>query len=407
MNSEEPFESVSIDYSDLDLSVTVHANEIELFEASTGSFIYTHPLKSDAQVSKVYVISPELVLFKGTDGRVYEVKVSLLGQRSTLSTKDEYILALQYEEELAIGAHFGLYGWGLFTVKENELLSLFFQETEALRTGLLYGQGSKIVSILGYRDGRICALEAEPTAPSSFDSQQAQSWNVETGQKIVSLLRVEGQLVSIHQSGVVQLRDLKTGELLHSRQVAETRPNCATLHNDTLFLGIWNGEAIALDMRTWEVRWTKPLSQTTIMGCAVLNDGVCFVDNGNGIYWLDAQTGDKRREIQSEIGVVSNPLQFKHTVVVGGSAYLQAFSEERCVEKHYWQDNLQRSLCPYPKGVLVGNDNGNISLWTHGSLRVRAAPGYEIALRKYENQLSKLIETVLKIAEQQEENGDE
>ncbi len=399
----EPFDSKSLDYHDLDLSITIHSNEIELFEASTGKFIYAHPLDSHAQVSQVLTDSPEMVLFKGGDGNIYEVVVSLLGRRSILPTKDEYVRTLQFEEEFALGAHFGLYGWGLFKIKDDELLSLFFQETENLRTGLLFRQEPKMVILLGYNDGRIRALVVDPANLSSFDLQQAQIWSVDSEHHLTSLLLVNERLVSVHQSGHVLIRNPKTAELLDSILIPDTRLNCSAFDKDTLYMGTWKGRAIALNLDTMNVRWTVPLSQTSIAGCAVTDDGVCFVDNGNGIYWLDPLTGEKRREIQSETGVSSNPLQFKHTVVVGGAAHLLAFLGEKCIEKHYWEDNLIRSLCPHPRGVLVGNDNGNISLWVHGGLVIKPRPGYNFVLQKVKEELPKLLEILRKMRDQEEE----
>ena len=336
--------------------------------------------------------TPELVLFEGTDGNVYEVIVSLLGRRAILHTKDEYILNLQYSEDTGIGAHFGLYGWGLFSIKDAEIHSLFFQETENLRTGLMFSQGPKITILLGYRDGRIQALEANPTNLSSFVPELSQTWNIVDEQSLTSLLVIDNQLVSVHQTGEVKVRNLKTAEDLSSIRIPNTRFNCAACSKDTLFLGTWKGAAVALDLLTWKVRWTVPLSHTSMVGCAVLDDGVCFVDNGKGVYWLDPQTGEKRREIQSETGVSSNPLQFKHTVLVGGAAHLLVFLGEKCIEQYHWEDNLIRSLHPHPNGVLVGNDNGNISLWTHGDVTIKPRLAYNYVLQRVKEELPKLIE---------------
>jgi hypothetical protein len=405
VNSDrEPFESVSIDYSDLDLSITIHPNEIELFEISTGKFVHAYPLDAHAQVAQLITESPELVLFLGTDDNVYEVVVSLVERRAILPTKDEYIFALHYEPELALGAHFGLYGWGLFTVKEDTLHPLFSQETQNLRTGCLVEIGEDLVALLGYRNGQIDAIKVDPTSSiSDLEKQQARVWTIQDTHPLTSLQGIKEQLVSTHQNGYVQVRDLSTGTLLHSTQVTYASINCLAQSGDLYYVGTKTGEVIALDLKSWEQRWTMLLSPTSINGCAVLTEGICFVDNGYGVYWLDPHTGEKRKEIRYEIGVASNPLQFKHAVLVGGAAHLLAFSGEKCIEKHYWEDNLIRALCAYPKGLLAGNDNGTISLWIHGGITIKRRGHYEFVLQKFKDKISRLIKTMQNIAEREED----
>ncbi len=351
----------------------LYHNMIKVFDESTGKFLKKYYLEREARVSAPVLSSlNDYLAWKNKIGAVYEVSLEVLELNDTLSTIDQYIFAVQYVPDLALGGHFGFYGWGLFSIESNKIKALFAQEAEKLMTGMILKQGTNAIILLGYESGLIEALELNPKSDlSKFNPTKAKLWETLDEHSVRSLTFVNEMVISVHKNGVVRVHAPQTGETLRSIKVTDNQALCITNDDQCCYVGTWNGEAVALDLSTWEVAWKAKLGDAPIKGSAVLRDGVCFVDDDYGIHLVAPRTGQLRQKIRSEIGVSSTPFQLRDWVVIGGAAKLLVFLGQSLIEAHPWTDNLIRAVHFHPYKILVGNDDGELSLWTYPGLKVK------------------------------------
>ena len=115
-------------------------------------------------------------------------------------------------------------------------------------------------------------------------------------------------------NGYVVAWDAKTGRELwrHDTAPIESSP---LLRNDTLYVGTWNNDVIALNAKTGNLLWARPLG-SYIYGAAAVYRRKVFVGTYDGkFYALDAATGDTRWEIDAQGAVHAAP------TVVDGLVY--------------------------------------------------------------------------------------
>jgi hypothetical protein len=373
MSDESDFDGVlSVEYPWTDLVLELYSDKVEAFDATTGKCVKVLNFQPEQCVRQIITATPNYLAWRGEDDRTYELLGQVIEKSDTATTNDEYILELQYDAEIGVGGHFGWYGWGLFRIETNKIHQFFFQEAEKLSTGWMANQGEKLVILLGYYDGQIKAMEVDSTvALSTFNPQKASIWDIKAEQGIHALKVIKDMVVSTHKNGLVQVRDLHSAKLLQSVQVSESKITCLSYDEQFGYVGTWDGMAASLDLTTWEVRWKTQLCQMPLSSCSVLKMGVYFVDSHKGIFHLDSETGSTLDEISALKGVASAPVQFKDWLLIGGAEYVLTYLGPLCIEAHHWEDNLIRSICLTPQGILLGNDNGHLSLWTYPGLIVQ------------------------------------
>ncbi len=373
MSDESEFNGVlSVDFPLFDLVLELYSDRVEAFDATTGKCLKVHDFKSGECVRQVITATPNYLVWKGEDDGTYELNVQVIEKSDTVKTKDEYILALQYDAEIGVGGHFGWYGWGLFRIETNKIHQFFFQEAEKLSSGWMANQGKKLAILLGYYNGQITAMEVDSAlALSTFNPRKATIWEITDEHELCALQVINDMVVSTHTNGLIQVRDFRSAKLLRSFQISDSKVTCLTNDKQFGYVGTWDGMAVALNLTTWEVSWKTQLCKMPISSCSVLQNGLYFVDSHKGIYHLDSRTGSITHEINALKGVASAPVQFKEWLLIGGAECVLTYLGPLCIEAHYWEDNLIRSICRTPQGILLGNDNGHLSLWTYPGIEVR------------------------------------
>ena len=268
-------------YKEFDIYIDLYIDRIDIFEASTGMFLRSRQLSKDYSIKKLLSAKPDETSWLNKDNETVSATTELLELQSKILTTDQYIFSIQYDTNFDIGAHFGFYGWGLFIIKSNKINSLFSQEVEKLMTGQIIKQGNKIQILLGYENGLIESYEIDPNSDiSKFNPGQNKLWKTTDEHGIRSLVVYKNMLISTHVEGYLKVRTLDSGQIIRSIKVTGDKIMCIASDEKYCFIGTWEGTAAALDTENWKVMWKKQLSDQPLVGCTLLKDGLCFVDNG-------------------------------------------------------------------------------------------------------------------------------
>ena len=119
----------------MELYVIFYADSIKAFDLRTKEFLAQIELINDFDKVEENKNTPYSFFLLKESERVYEVKFSLLNQIQKVQTKSGYILHIGIINELEKGFYTGLYEFGTFNLKNDEIIL----EKTIIRNSISYG----------------------------------------------------------------------------------------------------------------------------------------------------------------------------------------------------------------------------------------------------------------------------
>ncbi|MFX0113604.1 MAG: hypothetical protein ACFFB3_03575 [Candidatus Hodarchaeota archaeon] len=359
-------EHLQFPFADYHLIIDVSKEKIIVFEKETGELLETLIPPTPLKLEETEKVSRDELQLTGEDGTFYSLWLRTMKVDGTFPTEGIYIFSVHLLPERNLGAYFGFYEWGLFQLQEKLLNIVYSEKTAKLSAGIVTKDKNRIILVVSFSDGRIEAYEIQPHFSNSYSTEIPERlWEVKDNVGVSALGIINNHVVSGHKDGSLKIWELVTGELHYHLAAADSHVHCLNSANTTCFIGTANGTALAFDIKNWRLLWRRKISEKALLGVNVVGNLVGFVENGFRIYWLSPLTGEVQLSIESETGVASRPVRFKDWHLVAGSAALLVFTENHCFETLELSDNLIRAICLHPKGVITGNDSGELTLWSY------------------------------------------
>lgn len=359
-------EHLQFTFADYHLIIDVSKKKINVFEEETGKLLETLIPPTPLKLKETEKVSRDELQLTGEDEKFYSLWLRTMKVDGTFPTEAIYIFSVHLLPKRNLGAYFGFYEWGLFQLQEKLLNIVYSEKAAKLSAGILTKDKSRLILAISFFDGRIEVREIQPHFSNScFIGTPERLWEVKDNVSVSALGIINNHIVSGHKDGSLKVWGLTTGERYYHLAATDSQVHCLDSTKTTCFIGTANGTALAFDIKNWRLLWRRKISEEALLGVSVVGDLVGFVENAFRIYWLSPFTGEVQLSLESETGVASRPVRFKDWHLVAGSAALLVFAENHCFETLQLSDNLIRAICLHPRGVITGNDSGELALWSY------------------------------------------
>ncbi|MFX1513149.1 MAG: hypothetical protein ACFFCQ_11225 [Promethearchaeota archaeon] len=363
-------EPANISFPRYDINLHLEGKTVTAVDRTTDEVLKSYEAPKNLIVDNIEEVNYYNLKLHGLDKKAYEVHLRALELEDSVSTEAGSIFSIQYESSLSLGAYYGTQGWGLFQVTDNKIKIIFSRVMKEITTGFLTKFNEQLIFFLGFSDGSTKAIELQWSPDKKDHIEKKDLWKVEVDSETTTVKLIDENLVSSHKDGYIRIRELNRGRLLKEVQITDEGILCFENNEKYWWIGTTNGYVFALNPLTWRLGWETKLSEYDIKGVNIFSNAVCFTDNEKSVYLLTLEPGKILRTIESKRGVTSKGVQLKNWVIVAGAAAIVVFEENRYFETHTVGDKPIRALCSHPQGIMIGNDNGELFLWSYPSLKI-------------------------------------
>ncbi len=355
--------------------IEVHFFEkrVEVYDLLTQRVF--HVLKFEKQMKEFTKVKfNKFKAIEKATGDKYQITIDLVQRSTTVLTKAGYILDF-FMSTPTHGYFFGLYQIGEFSLKENEKIIL--NKTINFEYGAVgWVLNDKIMYLSQRETSSLTESFNYYLVKIDWEFTPTILWRKSLHTTLTALFIVNNTAFLGLKDGVLEIWDLKqekviTSKILFSNGIAYIKQGL-----NIIYCLSHIGEIAGLSIEG-DVIWQRRLGDRVFYGLVENEKGIHLINEIGQYFCLDPTTGGIKRSQSWQgsfmRGIASNLIEIRGWLIGAGSYGIYSINLKENKKTFFgeFNDPLIRKLQHHPNGLISGDDDGRISFWKLGGIRVK------------------------------------